>query len=62
MPLKCTALVSTITVLDVMGVIQQIMTETYQTIPCLLLAGAIYLILTIGLNAMLTLLSKKYMY
>ena len=50
MVLKCTALVSTITILDVMGVLQQLMVQTYQTIPCLLIAGAIYVILTIALT------------
>lgn len=51
MVLKCTALVSTITILDVMGVLQQLMVQTYQTIPCLLIAGVIYVILTVALTA-----------
>ena len=58
MLLKCTSLVSTITILDVMGIMRQIMTQTYQTIPCLLIAGAIYLILTLLLNQAMKLLMR----
>jgi|JI10StandDraft_1071094.scaffolds.fasta_scaffold70215_6 arginine transport system permease protein len=43
MILKATSLASTITLLDVMGVTNQIIANTYQTIPFLCLAGIIYL-------------------
>ena len=42
--LKTTSLASTITLLDLMGITQQIIANTYQTIPLLCLAGAIYLL------------------
>lgn len=45
MVLKGTSLASTITILDLMGVTNQIIAQTYATIPYLLLAGAIYLFL-----------------
>lgn len=43
--LKSTSLVSTITLLDVMGVTNQIAAQTYQVIPFLCLAAVIYLTL-----------------
>ncbi len=59
MLLKCTSLVSTITILDVMGVMRQIMTQTYQTIPSLLIAGIIYLVLAVALNAVMKFFYSK---
>lgn len=59
MVLKCTALVSTITILDVMGVLKQLMVQTYQTIPCLLIAGVIYVILTVLLTTGLKLINYR---
>ena len=61
MLLKCTALVSTVTVLDLMGVIQQIMNETYQTIPLLIIAGVIYVFISMLLSLCLGLIGKKYL-
>ena len=43
--LKCTSLASTITLLDLMGVTQQLITETYDTVSLYILAGVIYLAL-----------------
>ena len=60
MVLKCTALVSTITILDTMGMLQQIMTQTYQTIPCLLIAGVIYVLLTVSLTGTFKLINHHY--
>ncbi|HVE44670.1 MAG TPA: ABC transporter permease subunit [Gammaproteobacteria bacterium] len=57
MILKGTALVSTITLLDFMGVIQQLIATTYLPIPFYLLAGAVYLIL----NALITGIFKLLM-
>jgi arginine transport system permease protein len=45
--LKCTSLASTITLLDLMGVTQQLISQTYQTIQLYCLAGAIYLVLNV---------------
>jgi len=45
MVLKGTSLASTITLLDVMGVTQQLIAQTYQTVEFYLIAGGIYLIL-----------------
>jgi His/Glu/Gln/Arg/opine family amino acid ABC transporter permease subunit len=47
MLLKCTAIVSSITIVDVMGAAQQVMAMTYQNLPCLLIAAIIYLIITV---------------
>jgi His/Glu/Gln/Arg/opine family amino acid ABC transporter permease subunit len=60
MVLKCTALVSTITILDTMGVLQQLMTQTYQTLPCLYIAGGIYVFLTVLLTLALKWFNRKY--
>jgi arginine transport system permease protein len=43
--LKGTSLVSTITIMDLMGVTQHLIDMTYETIPLLILAGVIYLLL-----------------
>jgi len=45
MILKSTSLASTITLLDVMGVTQELISQTYQPVECYLLAGVVYLIL-----------------
>jgi His/Glu/Gln/Arg/opine family amino acid ABC transporter permease subunit len=45
MVLKGTSLASTITLLDLMGVTQQLIAQTYQTVPLYLMVGAIYLLL-----------------
>ncbi|RDI42558.1 ABC transporter permease [Aquicella lusitana] len=47
--LKCTSLASTITLLDLMGVTQQLIAQTYDTITLYLLAGTLYL----SLNAVI---------
>lgn len=47
MILKGTSLASTITLLDLMGVTNQIIAQTYQTLPFLCLVGLIYLSLNI---------------
>ena len=43
--LKCTSLASTITLLDLMGVTQQLISQTYATVPLYIIAGIIYLML-----------------
>lgn len=47
--LKSTSLASTITLMDLMGITNQLISQTYSTIPFLLFAGVIYL----GLNLVL---------
>jgi His/Glu/Gln/Arg/opine family amino acid ABC transporter permease subunit len=42
MLMKCTAIASSVTVIDIMGATQQIISMTYQSIPCLVIAAIIY--------------------
>lgn len=46
MLMKCTAIASSITILDIMGVTQQIIGMTYQTIPCLIIAAILYCLIS----------------
>ena len=55
MLLKSTSLASTITLLDIMGVTQQLIAQTYNTVELYLIAGAIYLLI----NAIVMLCFKK---
>ncbi len=57
--LKCTSLASTITLLDLMGVTQQLVNQTYQIVPLYILAGTIYLLLNVALIAIFKLLERK---
>lgn len=56
--MKSTALVSTITLLDVTGVARRIVARTYST-DALLIAGIIYLVLTYGISRMFRLLERR---
>ena len=60
MILKGTSLASTITILDLMGVTNQIIAQTYQTLPFLCLAGVIYLIVNAIIIRIFGLLEKTY--
>jgi arginine transport system permease protein len=60
MILKGTTLASTITVMDLMGVTNQLIAQTYQTIPLLLLAGAIYLVVNLIVMNVFHLLERRY--
>lgn len=60
MILKGTSLASTITLLELMGTTRQIISATYDSIPFLLLAGVIYLILNAILIGIFRLIEKKY--
>ena len=62
MVLKCTSLVSTISILDLMGVIKQTMAITYQTISCLIIAGVVYLLITIVISTIFKTIYKRYQY
>lgn len=59
MVLKGTSLASTITLLDLMGVTQQLIAETYETIPFYLIAAAIYLALNGIITAIFQQLIKR---
>lgn len=53
---KSTALVSTITLLDVTGIAAQIVSDTYRSIEVFLLAGAIYLAINFVITSLISLL------
>ncbi|VVC77011.1 Octopine transport system permease protein OccM [Aquicella siphonis] len=55
MILKGTSLASTITLLDLMGVTQQLIAQTYETVQFYLLAGLVYL----GFNAVITAIFRR---
>lgn len=59
MILKGTSLASTITILDLMGVTNQIIAVTYATIPLLMMAGLFYLILNSMIIGIFKWLEKK---
>jgi His/Glu/Gln/Arg/opine family amino acid ABC transporter permease subunit len=46
MLMKCSAIVSSITIMDVMGATQQVMAMTYENLPCLIIAALLYLLMT----------------
>ena len=46
MLMKCSAIVSSITIIDMMGATQQVMAMTYENFPCLIIAAFIYLLST----------------
>ncbi|TNF69528.1 MAG: ABC transporter permease subunit [Gammaproteobacteria bacterium] len=50
MVLKCSALVSSISVLDLMGVTRQVMSFSYEIIPSLIIAGVIYMLIALLIN------------
>lgn len=60
MIMKCTAIVSTITILDVMGITQQMIALTYQTMPYLLSAAIIYLTLSMLITIPCKFIYNKY--
>jgi len=58
MILKNTSLASTITLLDLMGVTQQLISQTYDTIPLYIMAGAFYLVI----HALITFIFNRLNY
>ncbi len=60
MVLKCTSLVSTISLLDLMGEIKQTIAITYQTMTTLAIGGLVYLLLTIVISYGLRLIYNRY--
>jgi octopine/nopaline transport system permease protein len=59
MLIKSTSLASTITVIDVTGVAQQIIAHSYRTLEVFCLAAAVYLGLTAGLTALLRRIERR---
>jgi arginine transport system permease protein len=57
--LKATSLASTITILDLMGATNALAAKTYATIPFLLLAGAIYLLMNIMIMSVFSVMEKR---
>ena len=58
--LKCTSLASTITLLDLMGVTQQLINQTYQTVTLYVFAAIIYLLLNAVIMGVFKLLRRKF--
>jgi octopine/nopaline transport system permease protein len=59
MMVKSTSLASTITVLDVTGVAQQVIAHSYRTLDVFCIAAAVYLGLTAGLTALMRFLERR---
>lgn len=59
MMIKSTSLASTITVIDVTGVAQQVIAHSYRTVEVFCLAAAVYLALTAGLTAAMRALERR---
>ena len=57
--LKGTSLASTITLLDLMGVTQQLIAETYDTLQFYVEVGAVYLILNVVIMSIFNMLMRK---
>ncbi len=60
MILKGTSLASTITLLDLMGVMRQLIGRTYQVLPFFLIAGILYLCLNALIIGVFKFLERKY--
>jgi len=58
--LKATALASTITLLDIMGVTRQLIAKTYDTLTGLLTAGLLYVILTTLIVGLCHLIGRRF--
>lgn len=60
MILKSTSLASTITLLDLMGVMRQMIARTYEVLPFFIMAGVFYLCLNALIIGIFKLLERKY--
>jgi arginine transport system permease protein len=60
MILKSTSLASTITILDLMGVMRQMIARTYEVLPFFIMAGIFYLCLNALIITIFKFLEKKY--
>lgn len=61
MVVKCSTLVSTITLLDLLGVIHQIISATYAAIQFLLIAGIVYLLLNAVILSLFKRLERRWL-
>lgn len=61
MILKGTSLASTITLLDLMGMTQQLIAQTYEPVVLYVIVGIIYLILHLGITAVFKLYSSRHL-
>lgn len=57
--LKSTSLASTITIMDLMGVTHELISETYRTIPYLIIAGSFYLLMNMIIIKLFKMLEKS---
>ncbi|MFN8769699.1 MAG: ABC transporter permease [Neisseriaceae bacterium] len=57
--LKSTSLASTITIMDLMGVTHELISETYKTLPYLLVAGICYLLINMVIIKIFRILEKS---
>lgn len=60
MVLKSTSLVSTITILDLMGVMRQMIARTYEVLPFFLMTGILYFILNMIIISLFRILERKW--
>lgn len=60
MVLKGTSLVSTITILDLMGVMRQMIARTYEVLPYFMMAGILYLCINLLIISLFRQLERKY--
>lgn len=58
--MKGTSLASTVTLMDITGVAQKIISTTYKPIEVFIIAGSIYLFMTFCIHNLIKLLEKKY--
>ncbi len=58
--MKGTSLASTVTLMDITGVAQKIISTTFKPIEVFIIAGSIYLFMTFCINKFIKLLEKKY--
>lgn len=58
--MKGTSLASTVTLMDITGVAQKIISTTFKPIEVFIIAGSIYLFMTFCINYLIKLLEKKY--
>lgn len=58
--MKGTSLASTVTLMDITGVAQKIISTTFKPIEVFIIAGSIYLFMTFCINNLIKLLEKKY--
>lgn len=58
--LKGTSLASTITLMDLMGVTQELISQTYDTVSLYLIAGGFYLLINLAITGLFALLARRF--